>query len=65
MGKESKGEVKEMKQEFEKIQVDKVDVEDALSSLSVIENLSAPAINSILEFRLHRLRSCLEHMLEK
>jgi hypothetical protein len=54
-----------MKQEFEKIQVYKVDVEDALSSLSAIETLAAPAINSTLEFRLHRLRSCLEHMLEK
>ena len=60
-----------MKQEFEKIQVDKVDVEDALSCLSVIEelwynapNLSSEEKNPILEFRIHRLRVCLDHMLD-
>ena len=48
----------------EKIQVDKVDIKDALSCLSVIDHeLSPVPKNSILEFRLFRLRVCLEHML--
>ena len=55
-----------MNQSFEKIQVDKVDVEDALSSLSVIESLlSLSSTGPIMEFRLHRLRGCLEHMLQE
>jgi len=56
----------EMKQEFEKIKVDKVDITDALSSLSVIEGLlSLTPTGPIMDFRLHRLRGCLEHMLEE
>ncbi len=52
--------------ELEKIQVDKVDVEDALSCLSVIDHVLDPVQkDSILEFRLFRLRVCLEHMLLK
>jgi hypothetical protein len=50
----------------EKIQVDKINVEDALSCLSVIDHeLSPVPKDSILEFRLFRLRVCLEHMLDE
>lgn len=57
-----------MAHELEKIQVDKIDVEDALECVSALEGWSKSSSEESdvrIEFWTSRLRVCLEHMLTK